>query len=313
VTNLVKVMQRMERKLGYVLEEIQSLMSDGTVEERLALLRKHFQDCDKGDKDYLTPDEFCELTKKLGCEMSEAELDEAILMIDDNGDGQVDFIEYIEWWSEAADDADVLLLFEKDGAVGAGGGGAGGGDAGAAAAGGESAASKLLGSLLIAGSGDGGPSGMSMEAATRTAGEQPAQRAEARRSPHSADSPTPSPHLSPNTPGRSLSAKKSPVGRLRRGSVDDSNVGVGSNGGASFMAMMHLSRMDLMKDDRGGRGGRASGGSLMVLSKINNFDSTKGMIGKMSPKSGAKKLKTHSASARNLSTSKRSSPLSPKP
>ena len=287
MTNLVKVMQRMERKLGYVLEEIQSLMSNGTVEERLALLRKHFQDCDEGDKEYLTPDEFCELTKKLGCEMSEAELDEAILMIDDNGDGQVDFIEYIEWWSEAADDADVLVLFEKDGAdgaggaVGAGGGGAGGGDAGTAAAGGEGAASKLLGSLLIAGSGDGGPGGVSMEAATRTAAEPPAQ---------------------------------SPVGRLRRGSVDDSNVGAGSNGGASFMAMMHLSRMSMRHLSDEGRGvGRASGGSLLVLSKINNFDSTKGMIGKVSPKSGAKKLKTHSASARNLSSSKRSSPLSPKP
>ena len=113
VHNLTALIKKVETKMRYVLEDIQASVNSGTPEERLATLRTHFDACDEGDKEYLSPAEFAKLTATLGASMSDAELHEALATIDDNGDGQVDLIEYVEWWSEAMDDDEVLELFRR--------------------------------------------------------------------------------------------------------------------------------------------------------------------------------------------------------
>ena len=49
---------------------------------------------------FLTPDEFSSLTSALGVEMSESELSEAMMKIDDDGNGQIEVGEYLEWWGD---------------------------------------------------------------------------------------------------------------------------------------------------------------------------------------------------------------------
>merc|ERR1712166_972012 len=56
--------------------------------------------CDIGDKGYLTPLEFSDLSSNLGVHLSTAELREAMMLIDEDSNGKVELIEYIEWWGD---------------------------------------------------------------------------------------------------------------------------------------------------------------------------------------------------------------------
>jgi len=104
VTNMIftnaKVIIRTEEKLHAVLQNIRYTMSEGTVKERLKAVMVHFEECDTGNKEYLTPQEFDKLAQTLGITLSEAELKEAILKIDEDGNGQIEVDEFLEWWGE---------------------------------------------------------------------------------------------------------------------------------------------------------------------------------------------------------------------
>ena len=72
----------------------------GDAEERLASVRGLFDQCDVGDKEYLMPDEFALLSAKLGVRLSEKELEVAIEEIDEDGNGQIEIDEYLDWWGD---------------------------------------------------------------------------------------------------------------------------------------------------------------------------------------------------------------------
>jgi len=97
VNSLTRLIKSTEEKLHTALATIQATMSEGTPAERMVLVRVHFDKCDVGDKEYLTPAEFHQLSHTLGVEMSAAELEEAILEIDDDGNGQIEVEEYLMW------------------------------------------------------------------------------------------------------------------------------------------------------------------------------------------------------------------------
>ena len=85
-------------------------MSGGSAEERLAIVIKFFSDSDDGNKGYLTPVEFSHLSSQLGIDLSSAELREAIVTLDEDGNGQVEITEYLDWWG----DEDLQTLRCKD-------------------------------------------------------------------------------------------------------------------------------------------------------------------------------------------------------
>jgi hypothetical protein len=97
VNSLTRLIKSTEEKLHTALATIQATMSEGTPAERMILVRVHFDKCDVGNKEYLTPAEFHQLSHTLGVEMSPAELEEAILEIDDDGNGQIEVEEYLMW------------------------------------------------------------------------------------------------------------------------------------------------------------------------------------------------------------------------
>ena len=94
---MINVIEASERKLKEAHEKIKSVMSDGTPSERLLTVSRFFVECDIGDKGYLSPSEFSDLSSNLGVHLTTAELREAMLLIDEDGNGQVEMIEYIEW------------------------------------------------------------------------------------------------------------------------------------------------------------------------------------------------------------------------
>merc|ERR1712166_943053 len=100
VKRMVDVIEASEQKLKDAHERIKSVMSDGTPSERLKTVSKFFLECDIGDKGYLTPLEFSDLSSNLGVHLSTAELREAMMLIDQDSNGKVELIEYIEWWGD---------------------------------------------------------------------------------------------------------------------------------------------------------------------------------------------------------------------
>ena len=81
-------------------------MSDGSLEDRLATVVKFFSDSDEGSKGFLTPVEFSHLSSRLGIDLSNAELREAVVTLDEDGNGQVELAEYLDWWG----DEDLVAL-----------------------------------------------------------------------------------------------------------------------------------------------------------------------------------------------------------
>ena len=110
VHRMINVIEASERKLKEAHEKIKSVMSDGTPSERLLTVSRFFVECDIGDKGYLSPSEFSDLSSNLGVHLTTAELREAMLLIDEDGNGQVEMIEYIEWWG----DFEVMQELLKD-------------------------------------------------------------------------------------------------------------------------------------------------------------------------------------------------------
>jgi len=100
VQRMVNVIETSELKLIEAHDKIKSVMSDGTPADRLTTVSRFFIECDIGEKGYLTPLEFSNLSSNLGVELTTAELREAVMLIDDDGNGRVELVEYLEWWGD---------------------------------------------------------------------------------------------------------------------------------------------------------------------------------------------------------------------
>ena len=61
-------------------------------------LRQIFRDLDKDNSGYLDREEIALLAKRSGVELTDAQLDEALTVMDKDGDGIVDFPEFMSWW-----------------------------------------------------------------------------------------------------------------------------------------------------------------------------------------------------------------------
>jgi Ca2+-binding EF-hand superfamily protein len=96
-------------KLNMAHKQLRQQMSNGTTEERLNAVRELFDNCDVGEKEYLMPEEFAQLTASLGIVLSATELQEAVETIDEDGNGQIEVDEYLEWWG----DEELIELYEK--------------------------------------------------------------------------------------------------------------------------------------------------------------------------------------------------------
>ena len=221
VRGLLKLIKEVEKKLEMALDSIRKTMSGGTPEERLKAVRVHFDNCDEGNKEYLTPNEFRRLSSTLGVEMSDQELAEAILEIDEDGNGQIEVDEYLMWWG----DRELLDLYNEQN-PGSGsddddgddddddGDGDGDGDGGEAAQGDDAAA---------AGSGEGsGPE------TVNTGGTPPAGEAGA-----AAGLVVPALMM---PPGTSASTASAPVQSARSSGEDGSSIGAVKSGSASTLS-----------------------------------------------------------------------------
>ena len=96
-------------KLNMAHKQLRQQMSNGTTEERLEAVRELFDNCDVGEKEYLMPEEFAMLTASLGIVLSATELQEAVETIDEDGNGQIEVDEYLDWWG----DDELIDLYEK--------------------------------------------------------------------------------------------------------------------------------------------------------------------------------------------------------
>ena len=95
-------------KLNMAHKQLRQQMSNGTIEERLTAVREMFDSCDIGEKEYLMPEEFAQLTASLGIVLSATELQEAVEGIDEDGNGQIEVDEYLDWWG----DEQLIELYE---------------------------------------------------------------------------------------------------------------------------------------------------------------------------------------------------------
>ena len=100
VKRMIGVIAASELKLQEAHNRIHSIMAEGSPEDRLATLVKFFADNDSGNKGYLTPLEFSSLSSHLGIDLSHGELREAIMTLDEDGNGQVELVEYLDWWGD---------------------------------------------------------------------------------------------------------------------------------------------------------------------------------------------------------------------
>jgi calmodulin len=69
------------------------------VEKRVKKIRALFQRLDADMSGEIAPQEVFTLADMLGVQMSEEQLAEAVVEMDFDGTGQVDFEEFVEWWS----------------------------------------------------------------------------------------------------------------------------------------------------------------------------------------------------------------------
>eukprot|EP00944_MAST-04C_sp_MAST-4C-sp1_P000433 g433.t1 len=89
-----------EDKLNLAHKAAREKMKHGTLDERLDAVMQLFEECDEGEKEYLMPKEFAQLTANLGIILSADELDDAIERIDEDGNGQIEIDEYLDWWGD---------------------------------------------------------------------------------------------------------------------------------------------------------------------------------------------------------------------
>ena len=100
VKRMIGVIEASENKLQKAHDKIRSVMSNGSLEDRLGTVIKFFSDSDDRNKGFLTPVEFSHLSSRLGIDLSNAELREAIVTLDEDGNGQVELSEYLDWWGD---------------------------------------------------------------------------------------------------------------------------------------------------------------------------------------------------------------------
>ena len=70
-------------------------------EEEIEAIAKCFSEYDADDSNSLDSAEFAKLTADLGESMSETEIKQAIEDLDKDGNGTIDFHEFIKWWAES--------------------------------------------------------------------------------------------------------------------------------------------------------------------------------------------------------------------
>ena len=76
---------------------------------RLEKVQNLFDECDVGAKGYLMPWEFSRLSAGLGVKLSPSELNQAVEEIDEDGNGQIEVDEYLDWWA----DPELIALYEN--------------------------------------------------------------------------------------------------------------------------------------------------------------------------------------------------------
>ena len=96
-------------KLNLAAKGARERMATGTLSEQLDAVMHMFDECDIGKKEYLMPEEFAELSKNLGVILSPSELDTAVEDIDEDGNGQIEVDEYLDWWG----DDDLKDLYDE--------------------------------------------------------------------------------------------------------------------------------------------------------------------------------------------------------
>ena len=89
--------RRWSDKLNVAARNARESMSSGSLDQQLDSVMHMFNDCDKGNKEYLTPEEFSSY-KNLGVILSPEELVSAVEEIDEDGNGQIEIDEYLDWW-----------------------------------------------------------------------------------------------------------------------------------------------------------------------------------------------------------------------
>lgn len=67
--------------------------------ERLEEMRESFDHFDRDENGKIDRFEFQELCKAIGGGVSDEEVDIGFQAIDSNGDGLIDFNEFVRWWS----------------------------------------------------------------------------------------------------------------------------------------------------------------------------------------------------------------------
>eukprot|EP00944_MAST-04C_sp_MAST-4C-sp1_P001851 g1851.t1 len=85
-------------------------ISSKSTNERFAIVNYLFENFDVGSKGYLEPQEFARLSEELGVNLSPYELMVAIEEIDEDGNGQIEIDEYLDWWA----DPELIEMFENE-------------------------------------------------------------------------------------------------------------------------------------------------------------------------------------------------------
>ena len=104
-----KLKDLVANKLNLAARGARERMAQGTISDQLDAVMHMFDECDIGDKEYLMPDEFAELSQNLGVILSPDELEQAVAEIDEDGNGQIEVDEYLDWWG----DDDLTKLYEE--------------------------------------------------------------------------------------------------------------------------------------------------------------------------------------------------------
>lgn len=73
-------------------------------------IRTLFQEIDEDGSGYLDRDEFAQLSKDMGADLTDAELDEAMREMDADGDGRVDFEEFQAWWLSVGEEKSTWMF-----------------------------------------------------------------------------------------------------------------------------------------------------------------------------------------------------------
>merc|ERR1719389_1226032 len=81
-------------------EELQQMAEKMGIQlNNLCYLKQEFDAYDEDRRGYIDVKELKELLEKLGEELSEEELDQAFRELDQDGSGEIEFFEFVEWFT----------------------------------------------------------------------------------------------------------------------------------------------------------------------------------------------------------------------